>query len=305
MSPSRRGMSNSSCHDDVRAKTVIDGAFPSHLITGSFTMAAISGSKEDRSTSYVPILLGTGTSDSRDLDKKQVRSKFREEFGEVPRPGIFSKIRVFSGQGRTGSGSKSTSELVTNHVFLSDHGPKDAQGRRDMFLHGCLHAAESSPKRRSQAQHYDGTGIQGFGPGEIQPINGIFPLSDGTEALCSMGMSTFNRTGNTVAGEAPRPLNVMPRVSRGSLIRSKSTSSKKRLKAQKRFSAGAGPVSTWGDPPSYRQSLEPDKRVFGESVSRADTTDLDDSTSKNRGLKRGLSSARLLLSGRSGTRHKS
>lgn len=309
MSPSRRGMSSSSCHDDVPVTIAPDDAFPGNLMTGPFPMAAIGGSKDGPSTSCVQVPVGTAASDGCDLKKRPVRSKFREEFGEVlPRPGILSKIRVFSGQGRTASGTKRTGEVVTNHVFLSDHEPKDAQARRDMFFYGCLQAAENVPKRRPQTLHHDGMGTYGFSPGEIQPVNGSFQLSDGIGTLCSGGKSTFIRTGNTMPEMVPSPrraLNTMPRVSRGSLVRSMSTTFRKRFKGPNRFSEGAGSINTLADPSSYRRGLEPDGRVFGESVDQENTTDLGDSASKKRGLKRGLSSARLLLSRKSGARHKS
>lgn len=310
MPPSRRGMSNPSCHNDVQAKAALDDAFPGNLKAASFHAAATTGSKEGPSTSSLPIPVGTGLGGGLDLKKRPVRSKFREEFGEVlPRPGILSKLRVFSGQGRTASGTKRTSEVVTNHIFLSDHDPKDAQVRRDMFLHGCLQAAENPPKRRPQTLHPDGAcTYYEFSPGEVQPVNGPFPLSDGIGALYSGSMSTPNRTGNIMPATVSSPLralDTMPRVSRGSLIRSKSTSFRKRFKSPKRFSESAGSISSWADLSSYRRGLEPGGRVFGECLGQENTTDLGDSASKRRGLKRGLSSARLLLLGKSGARHKS
>lgn len=310
MPPSRRGMPDSSCHNDVQAKFALDDASPGNLIAGSFHVAATTGSKEGPSASSLPIPVGTGLGGGRGLKKRPVRSKFREEFGEVlPRPGILSKLRAFSGQGRTASGSKRTGEVVTNHIFLSDHDPKDAQVRRDMFLQGCLQAAENPPKRRPQTLHPDGAcTYDGSSSGEIQPVNGPFPLSDDIGALYSGRMSTSNRIGNIMPATVPGPLyalDIMPRVSQGSLIRSTSTSFRKRFKGPKRFSRSARSISSWADLSSYRRGLEPGGRVFSGCVGQENTTDLGDSASTRRGLKRGLSSARLLLSGKSGARQKS
>ena len=309
MSPSRRGMSSSSCHDDVPVTIAPDDAFPGNLMTGPFPMAAIGGSKDGPSTSCVQVPVGTAASDGCDLKKRPVRSKFREEFGEVlPRPGILSKIRVFSGQGRTASGTKRTGEVVTNHVFLSDHEPKDAQARRDMFFYGCLQAAENVPKRRPQTLHHDEWVLMVSAQERSNRSMGPFSYPTASGTRCSGGKSTFIRTGNTMPEMVPSPrraLNTMPRVSRGSLVRSMSTTFRKRFKGPNRFSEGAGSINTLADPSSYRRGLEPDGRVFGESVDQENTTDLGDSASKKRGLKRGLSSARLLLSRNSGARHKS
>lgn len=172
-----RGMSDSSYYE-TQEGSGYESTIPGQSIPGSLPRLSTSGSREGPGTSLAlpnpPVAL-TG---SRSGKKKPVRSRFREEFGEVapdqpPRFRIAPKLRGLSRRAPPPAGLERSREVVTNHIFLSDYDPEDVQARRNLLYHGCPQAAESDPEGWQQSLRRRNPSASGPYPGETQSVKEV------------------------------------------------------------------------------------------------------------------------------------
>lgn len=215
-------MSDSSYYE---AGSGYESTVPGHFVPGPFPDMSNSGSTEGQGTSVLweP---ARALSNSRGSEKKNVRSKFREEFGEVlpdpsPRSRIVSKLRVLSRQGHPPANDKRAEEVAPNHTFLSDCDLKDAQARRNMLYHGCPQAAGSAPEGWQQALYRGDLSTPGFYLGETQSVHDFEALSNDAWTVGSAASSGFHGAVETTPQLVPSPLRAlheMPRVAEDSLV---------------------------------------------------------------------------------------
>lgn len=172
MSAPSRGMSDSSYYE-TQAGSGYEGTFPGQSIPETSPRISTSDSRGAPDTSLLQGSLET--SSNYHSFKKHVRSRFREELGEVmpdqsPRFRIVSKLRGLSRHGRHSTRGKDASE-VTNHIFLSEYVPKDVEARRKLVYHGCPQAAESAPEGWQQSLRRKELSASGSYPGETQSVH--------------------------------------------------------------------------------------------------------------------------------------
>lgn len=220
MSGPSRGMSDSSYYE-AQEGSGYESTFRGHSIPGSLARFSTSGSGI---SSALPNPLGALTG-NRNGKKKPVRSKFREEFGEVapdqpPRFRIVSKLRGFSRQGQPPAGSTRSREVITNHIFLSDYDPEDVQAHRNLLYHGCPQAAESAPEGWQQSARGRNLSASGSYPGETQSVKELKTFANEPWVAYPTGGSGYGADAESTSELIPGPLRTplqIPRASEDSL----------------------------------------------------------------------------------------
>ncbi|MBE3049842.1 hypothetical protein IMZ48_46565 [Candidatus Bathyarchaeota archaeon] len=290
-------MSDSSYYD---AGSGFESTVPGHPVPGPFPDISMSGSSGLGISPFSDPAVGL--SSSRDVERTNSVSRFREEFGDVlpdpsPRPSIASRLRALSRHGRPSANSKRADEDVTNHVFLSDYDAKDAQAHRKMLYHGCPQAAESAPEGWYQALRGGDLSAPSFYLGKPQSVNEFGSLGNDSLAAGSPGMPGFNGAAQSTSELVPSPLrtiHTMPRdtedspISRPPMYRSVATRD----------------LSPWAKWPLLKPDSESSDMGYVKSDDSGATTGHLEPVTPKQDIKRGMRSVRWPFSRTSGNARK-